>query len=117
MTWTSSKDHFANSNESAGFTQPRSVHSIPIEKGTSAIPTLVVASRFVDESADDGIVRRMVGGTAIFLHSQNCDQLWSLAGRELPHDVDFMSRFKFCEKILKFFETRLFQTNQHCMTR
>lgn len=63
------------------------------------------AIRLVNEASKRGIVLRIMGGLAIYLHSKNFEGLWNSIGRlgeKVFTDIDFMSRLDYSPKILAF---------------
>jgi len=78
---------------------------IPIQS-TSPDGLIAEALKYVKDAADERFVLRVMGGFAVCLHSNDCQEKWRSLGRDFPHDLDFVSRFKYASQILKFFEER-----------
>jgi len=73
------------------------------------------AKACVKEAEDKGIILRIMGGMAIYLHSQEHKQLWEKLerlGKKVFTDIDFVSYGKFRGQILEFFQNRGFTINQ-----
>ena len=69
----------------------------------------------VKEAEDKGIILRIMGGMAIYLHSQEYKQLWEnleRLGKKVFTDIDFVSYGKFRSQVLGFFQNRGFTINQ-----
>ncbi|UCF96850.1 MAG: hypothetical protein JSV89_16975 [Spirochaetaceae bacterium] len=73
------------------------------------------AKACVRAAADQGLTLRVMGGLAIFLHSQERRALWEKLGRlgrKVFTDIDYVSYGKHRVKMIKFFENRGFVINQ-----
>ncbi len=76
------------------------------------------AKASVKEAEDKGIMLRIMGGMAIYLHSQEHKQLWEKLGRlgkKVFTDIDFVSYGKFRGQLLGFFKNRGFMINQRML--
>lgn len=72
----------------------------------------------VKEAEDKGIILRIMGGMAIYLHSQEYKQLWEnleRLGKKVFTDIDFVSYGKFRSQVLGFFQNRGFTINQRML--
>jgi len=72
----------------------------------------------VKEADDKGIILRIMGGMAIYLHSQEHKQLWEnleRLGKKVFTDIDFVSYGKFRGQLLGFFQNRGFTINQRML--
>jgi hypothetical protein len=73
------------------------------------------AKECVQAAADQGLILRVMGGLAIFLHSQEQRELWAKLGRlgkKVFTDIDYVAYGKHRVKMIKFFEKRGFLINQ-----
>jgi len=85
------------------------------EKWPSPSAFIEEAKACVKEAEDKGIILRIMGGMAIYLHSQEHKQLWEnleRLGKKVFTDIDFVSYGKFRNQILGFFQNRGFTINQ-----
>ena len=66
------------------------------------------ALRYTKEAADKGVPLRILGGLAIYLHSQNESALWNSLGRigsKVFTDIDLMGYSRLMSKIIEYFES------------
>ena len=73
------------------------------------------AEACVSEAQEKGMIIRVMGGLAIYLHCREYEKLWSDLGRlgkKVFTDIDYVSYGKYRGKLLKFFENRGFTINQ-----
>jgi len=76
------------------------------------------AKECVQVAQEKGIVIRVMGGLAIYLHSQNFKDLWKKLGRlgkKIFTDIDYVSYGKHRVKLMKLFEQRGFTINQQML--
>jgi len=76
------------------------------------------AKECVQVAQEKGIVIRVMGGLAIYLHSQNFKDLWGKIGRlgkKIFTDIDYVSYGKHRGKLIKLFEQRGFKINQQML--
>ena len=76
------------------------------------------ARQCVQAAADQGLILRVMGGLAIFLHSQEQRQLWERLGRlgrKVFTDIDYVAYGKHRVRMIKFFEQRGFTINQRML--
>lgn len=76
------------------------------------------AKECVQVAREKGIVIRVMGGMAIYLHSQNFKDLWEKLGRlgkKVFTDIDYVSYGKHRVKLIKLFEQRGFKLNQQML--
>ncbi|MBW2120954.1 MAG: hypothetical protein JRH07_03800 [Deltaproteobacteria bacterium] len=91
---------------------------IPEEEWPDPSVFIEEAKACVREAQEKGIVIRIMGGMAIYLHSQEHEELWKRLGRlgkKVFTDIDYVSYGKYRAKLLKFFETRGFTINQRML--
>ncbi|MCK4354212.1 MAG: hypothetical protein KAW83_03055 [Dehalococcoidia bacterium] len=91
-----------------------------IPEGEWPSPSVFIeeARSCVKEAEDKGIILRIMGGMAIYLHSQEHKQLWENLGRlgkKVFTDIDFVSYGKFRGQLLDFFQNRGFTINQRML--
>jgi len=82
---------------------------LPLEEYPPPSAFIEEAVNCVKEAEKEGIVLRIMGGLAIYLHSQEYKGLWEKLGRlgeRVFTDIDFVSHSKFRRNILGFFEKR-----------
>jgi len=82
---------------------------IPLEEYPSSEEFIAEALDCVEEAEKEGIILRIMGGMAIYLHSQEYENLWRMLGRlgeRVFTDIDFASYGRYGDKLLKFFEKR-----------
>lgn len=82
---------------------------IPIEEYPPPQVFIEEALDCVKAAANEGIILRIMGGMAIYLHSKEYEELWRKLGRlgeRVFTDIDFMSYSRFSGKIVKFFTQR-----------
>jgi len=82
--------------------------SAPDEKNFPA-PSVFVeeALRYTKEAADKGVPLRILGGLAIYLHSENQRALWDSLGRigsKVFTDIDLVGYSRLMSKIVEYFE-------------
>jgi hypothetical protein len=73
------------------------------------------AKECVQAAAEEGLLLRVMGGLAIFLHSQERRELWTkLArlGKKVFTDIDYVAYGKHRVKMIGFFQRRGFALNQ-----
>jgi hypothetical protein len=73
------------------------------------------AKECVQAAAEQGLILRIMGGLAIFLHSQEQRELWAKLGRlgkKVFTDIDYVAYGKHRVKMIKFFQNRGFVINQ-----
>ena len=88
---------------------------IPEEEWPPPSVFIEEARACVKETEDKSIILRIMGGLAIYLHSQEHKQLWEnleRLGKKVFTDIDFVSYGKFRGQMLKFFQNRGFTINQ-----
>lgn len=88
---------------------------IPLEEWPAPSTFIEEAKLCVKDAEDKGIVLRVMGGLAIYLHSQEYEQLWEKLGRlgkKVFTDIDYVSYGKFRGRLLEFFKNRGFTINQ-----
>ncbi|MQY76719.1 MAG: hypothetical protein GH155_03730 [Spirochaeta sp.] len=76
------------------------------------------AEECVQVAREKGIVIRVMGGLAIYLHCQNFKDLWKKLGRlgkKIFTDIDYVSYGKHRVKLMKLFEQRGFTINQQML--
>jgi len=91
---------------------------IPEEEWPSPSTFIEEAKACVKEAEDKGIILRIMGGMAIYLHSQEHKQLWEKLerlGKKVFTDIDFVSYGKFRGQLLDFFQNRGFTINQRML--
>jgi len=91
---------------------------IPEEEWPPPSAFIEEAGACVKEAEDKGIVLRIMGGLAIYLHSQEYKQLWEnleRLGKKIFTDIDFVSYGKFRGRLLEFFKNRGFTINQRML--
>jgi len=86
-----------------------SLASTAVDEDNFPAPSVFVdeALRYTKESAAKGIPLRVLGGLAIYLHSQNQRALWDSLGRigkKVFTDIDLMGYSRLMTKILEYFE-------------
>jgi len=72
----------------------------------------------VQAAQEAGLVLRVMGGLAIFLHSVGQRELWEKLGRlgkKIFTDIDYVSYGKYRVKMIRFFESRGFVINQRML--
>lgn len=92
---------------------------LPSEIGEEEWPAPSVfieeAKGSVQEAQRDGLILRIMGGLAIYLHCLEYENLWAGLGRlgkKVFTDIDYVSYGKYRGRLLKFFEQRGFTINQ-----
>ena len=88
---------------------------IPEEEWPPPSAFITEAKECVKEAEAEGITLRIMGGLAIYLHSQEYEQLWEKLGRlgkKVFTDIDYVSYGKFRGRLLEFFKNRGFTINQ-----
>jgi len=91
---------------------------IPEEEWPPPSVFIEEAKACVKETEDKGIILRIMGGMAIYLHSQEYRQLWEnleRLGKKVFTDIDFVSYGKFRGQMLKFFQNRGFTIDQRML--
>lgn len=87
---------------------------IPLEEWPAPSTFIEEAKLCVKDAEDKGIVLRVMGGLAIYLHSQEYEQLWEKLGRlgkKVFTDIDYVSYGKFRGRLLELFKNRGFTIN------
>jgi hypothetical protein len=87
---------------------------IPEEQWPSPEAFIEEAQACVQAAADQGLILRVMGGLAIFLHSQEHRELWEKLGRlgkKIFTDIDYVAYGKHRVKMIKFFQNRGFMIN------
>ena len=82
---------------------------IPLEEYPPPSTFIEEAISCVEDAAKEGIILRVMGGLAIYLHSQKFKKLWEKLGRlgeRVFTDIDFASYGKFRRKVIDFFTNR-----------
>jgi len=82
---------------------------IPLEEYPSPSTFIEEAISCVEEAAKEGIILRVMGGLAIYLHAQEFKKLWeklARLGERVFTDIDFASYGKFRHKMIDFFTKR-----------
>ncbi|MEM3874124.1 MAG: hypothetical protein QXU45_03215 [Candidatus Bathyarchaeia archaeon] len=82
---------------------------IPIDEYPPPSTFINEAISCVEEAEKKGITLRIIGGLAIYLHSQDYKDLWEKLGRlgkKVFTDIDFIGYRKHREKVVKFFQER-----------
>ena len=93
---------------------------IPLEEYPPPLIFIEEALNCVEESADNGITLRIMGGLAIYLQSKDYEELWRALGRlgeRVFTDIDFASYSKFSQRLLNFFEKRGYSFNPRLLWR
>ena len=88
---------------------------IPEEEWPRPEAFIEEAQACVQAAADQGLILRVMGGLAIFLHSQEHRELWEKLGRlgkKIFTDIDYVAYGKHRVKMIKFFQNRGFVINQ-----
>jgi len=88
---------------------------IPLEEWPAPSTFIEEAKLCVKDAEDKSIVLRVMGGLAIYLHSQEYEQLWEKLGRlgkKVFTDIDYVSYGKFRGRLLELFKNRGFTINQ-----
>ena len=91
---------------------------IPEEEWPPPSVFIEEARACVKETEDKGIILRIMGGVAIYLHSQEHKQLWEnleRLGKKVFPDIDFVSYGKFRGQLLGFFQNRGFIIHQRML--
>lgn len=91
---------------------------IPIEEWPKPEEFIEEAKSLVEEADKEDLTIRIMGGMAIFLHSQNEEVLWEKIGRlgkKVFTDIDLVGYGKQRIKLLKFFEKRGYTINQRLL--
>jgi hypothetical protein len=73
------------------------------------------AKACVQDAHGQGMMIRVMGGLAIYLHCQDYEKLWDDLGRlgsKVFTDIDYVSYGKYRRQLLTFFENRGFTINQ-----
>jgi len=73
------------------------------------------AKACVQNAQEKGIIIRVMGGLAVYLHCQEYEKLWNELGRlgsKVFTDIDYVSYGKHRGTLLRFFENRGFTINQ-----
>ena len=76
------------------------------------------AKACVKAARDEGLILRVMGGLAIFLHSQEYKELWEKLGRlgkKVFTDIDYVAYGKHRVKLMSFFKNRGFSINQRML--
>jgi len=82
---------------------------IPLEEYPPPSAFIEEAISCVEDAEKEGIILRIMGGLAIYLHSQKYKELWkrlSRLGGKVFTDIDFASYGKFRRKVSEFFTKR-----------
>jgi len=82
---------------------------IPLEEYPSPEEFIEEALDCVEKAEEEGIILRIMGGMAIYLHSREYEDLWRALGRlgeRVFTDIDFASYGKYRDKLLQFFQKR-----------
>ena len=88
---------------------------IPEEEWPSPEAFIEEAKECVQAAADQGLTLRVMGGLAIFLHSQEHRELWEKLvrlGKKIFTDIDYVAYGKHRVKMIKLFQNRGFVINQ-----
>jgi hypothetical protein len=91
---------------------------IPLEEWPKPEEFIEEAKDLVDAANKENLTIRIMGGMAIFLHSQNEKELWEKLGRlgkKVFTDIDLVGYGKHRIKLLKFFEQRGYTINQRLL--
>lgn len=102
----------------AGIKRFRLPTEIPLEEYPSPEEFIQEAITCVEEAEKRGIILRVMGGMAIYMHSRQYEDLWKKLGRlgkRVFTDIDFASYGKFRNKIMKFLEERGYMLHQRAM--
>jgi len=91
---------------------------IPLEEYPSPEEFIREAMECVEEAEKRGLILRVMGGMAIYMHSRQYEELWRKLGRlgkRVFTDIDFASYGKFRNKVMKFLKERGYMVHQRAM--
>ena len=91
---------------------------IPLNEWPSPEEFILEAKSLAQDARDRGLALRIMGGMAIFLHSQEIRPLWERLGRlgkKVFTDIDFVAYGKHRIKLLAFFRERGYEVNQRLL--
>jgi hypothetical protein len=91
---------------------------IPLEEYPHPSAFIDEGTELAKKAQEDGIMLRIMGGLAVFLHSQESRQLWESLdrlGQKVFTDIDFASYGRFRNNVFGFFKKCGYSTDQRIL--